>query len=426
MLLIATLSLVAGADASVAAPRGVSSWTQQDTIASDGAWDDRFGTSSAVDGDTAVISADDAKVGDNYSQGAAYVFVKQYGEWAETQKLVASDGASMANFGAAVAIAGDTILISAIGANIEGSSNQGAVYVFTRSGDTFAETQKLVASDGISGDAFGNAITIEGTTALIAAKGATIGSNTLQGKVYVFTADGGNWSQQQVLIADDGASNDLFGSSIALEGSVALIGAPTLTYNFLHAGWAYVFTESNGTWTQAHKIIPDDSALGDQFGAAVGLSGDVALISTTGNQFAHGAAYAFKNDGGAWTQLQKFGPSDSASGDEFGNALAMSGKIAVIGAQRMMVDDHQGAAYVFNQAVDGTWSQSEEFTESAGTSLDFFGGAIAFDGSTALIGVPGATVNDAQFQGAAAFYMRAPDDGFFCSGFELGETGACP
>ena len=105
-------------------------WAEQDVTASDGANDDRFGTSVAVSGDVAVVGAFDAKVGDNYQQGAAYVFTRQAGTWTETQKLVASDGAGMANFGAAVAFAGDAILVGAIGANVGGNSAQGAVYVF--------------------------------------------------------------------------------------------------------------------------------------------------------------------------------------------------------------------------------------------------------------------------------------------------------
>jgi hypothetical protein len=370
-------------------------WTEQDVVASDGAWDDRFGTSVAVSGDIAVIGAFDAKIGDNYSQGAAYVFAKQDGVWTQTQKLVASDGAGMANFGAAVAITGGTILIS-------------AVYAFSESDGIWTETQKLAADDGGSGDAFGNAIATDGSIALIAAKGATINGNTLQGKVYVFSVAGGTWTQNQALTADDGASNDLLGTSLALNGDIAIIGAPTLTYNFLHAGWAYVFTASGGTWTQTQKIFPDNSAVGDQFGYAVGFNGDTALITSTGNQSAHGAAYAFKYNGGNWTQTQQFGPSDSASGDEFGNVLAMAGSSAVIGAQRLVIDDHQGAAYVFSES-DGVWSQTQEFTETAGTSLDFFGGAVAFDGTTVLVGTPGATVADAQFQGAASFYSASGD-----------------
>jgi hypothetical protein len=78
----------------------------------------------------------------------------------------------------------------------------------------------------------------------------------------------------------------------------------------------------------------------------------------------------------------------------------------VIGAQRIVIGGHQGAAYVFSES-DGVWGQTDEFTESTGTSLDFFGGAVAFDGNTALIGIPGATVDDNQFQGAASFHTRS-------------------
>lgn len=381
-------------------------WLQQGVLADDGAWDDRFGTAVAVDGNVAVIGAADAKVGDNYDQGAAYVFVRQDGVWTQVQKLLADDGAGMANFGTAVAVAGGTILVSAIGANVDGSSNQGAVYVFGQVGGSWTQSQRLVADDGGSGDAFGNAIALEGSVALIAAKGATVNGNTLQGKVYVFVTSGDEWAQQQTLVAPDGAGNDLFGQSVALDGDIALVGAPTFTYNFQHNGWVYAYANVGGTWEQTQKIVPNDSTQGDQFGYAVGLSGDTALISTTGNQFSHGAAYVFENDAGTWTQMQRMSPADSASGDEFGNALALSGTTAIIGAERIVLDGHQGAAYVFSES-GGIWGQSDEFTESAGTSLDFFGGAVAFDGSTALIGIPGATIESAQFQGAASFYAHS-------------------
>jgi len=381
-------------------------WTEQDVLAADGAIDDRFGTAVAVSGDIAVIGAADAKVGDNYQQGAAYVFALKSGVWTQTQKLLASDGAGMANFGSAVALAGDTILIGAINANVGTTSDQGAVYVFTRTDGVWTQTQKLASNDGGSGDAFGNALALDGGTALIGAKGASVNGNTLQGKVYVFTCAGSTWTQAEMLLANDGAGNDLFGSSLAFDGDVAIIGAPTLTYNFLHAGWAYVFTATDGIWTQTQKLTPTTSAVGDQFGYAVGLAGDTALVTSTGNQFAHGAVYVFRNGGDGWVQTQQLAPADGASGDEFGIVLAMSGTGALIGAQRLVLDGHQGAAYLFS-ATDGSWSQTQEFTESAGTTLDFFGGAVAFDGTTVLIGTPGATVDGEQFQGAASFYSAS-------------------
>lgn len=425
MLLLCLLVVVGAAysNSSEAAAPAPLEWMTETVVADDGAGDDRFGNAVAVDGDTAVIGAFDAKIGDNYYQGAAYVLIRQNGSWTQAQKLVASDGAGMANFGSAVAISGDTILVSATGANVDGHSLQGAVYVFHDIDGTWTETQHFSSSDGGSGDSFGNAIALDGSTALIGAKGATVDGNTLQGKAYIFASSEGVFSETQILQADDGAGNDLFGQSVALEGATAIVGAPTFTYNFQHAGWAYVFANSGGTWTQAQKIVPDDSALGDQFGYAVGLSGDTALASATGNQFAHGAAYVFKNDGSSWTQQQKLAPSDSASGDEFGNTLAISGTTAVVAAERIMIGEHQGAAYVF-AATDGTWAQTDEFTEDAGTSLDFFGGSVAFDGATVAIGTPGATIDGHQFQGSASFYAHG-DNGIFCAGFEAGDGGSC-
>lgn len=384
-------------------------WLEQEVTADDGAWDDRFGTSVAVAGDTAVIGAFDAKIDGNYYEGAAYVFKRIDGVWTQTQKLLASDGAASSKFGAAVALDGSTMLISAIGANVADHSAQGAVYVFAESAGVWTQVQKLVSSDGAGNDAFGNALALDGSTALVGAVGASVSGNTLQGKAYVFAESDGIWTQQQVLAADDGSANDRFGESVALDGDVALVGAPTLTYNFNHAGFAYVFTHAGPAWAQTQKLVPAETALGDQFGYAVGLSGDTALITSTGNQYAHGAAYVFKNTDDTWSETQKLSPGDSASGDEFGNALVMSGSMAIIGAQRMVVADHQGSAHVFVDA-DGSWSETHEFTTSAGTALDFFGGSLAFDGTTALVGMPGASIGENNFQGSAFFYTPSGGD----------------
>jgi hypothetical protein len=415
-------------------------WTEQIVTEDDGVADDRFSTAVAVSGDTAVIAsavwsynaagavrAANGKSGASVNanqRGAIYIFTRQDGVWTQTQKLFASDAAEYSNFGSALALEGDNLLVASLNANVGDVSQEGAVYAFTRSGDTWTQTQKISSSDGASADAFGSAVALHGTTAVIGALDGHPNGNTMQGKAYVFTLADGIWTEQQILVADDGASNDRFGQSLAFDGTTILIGAPTLPYNFNHAGWVYAFEQSGGSWAQTAKIIPQDTAVGDQFGYAIGVAGDTALISSIGNQFAHGAVYVFAHSGDAWTQMQKFSPDDSASGDQFGNALAMQDGTAIVGAQAMVAGEQKGTAYVV-QASGGVWGTPMKLVEGGAGSLDLFGSAVAYDGTTALVGAPGATVDERNSQGYAHFYAAPPPERIFCSGFEGGADATC-
>jgi len=402
--------------------------------AQDGIADDRFGTAVAVWGDTAFIasgvwsynltgqspggmrSLNDEEPAAN-QMGAVYVFHRENGTWTQTQKLFASDAANYSNFGSSLAFDGSTLLVASLNANVGDVSQQGAVYAFSRDGDMWVETQKFSASDGISTEAFGSAVALQGSTAVIGALNGTVGSNTSQGKAYIFTQSEGVWSQVQVLTADDGSSNDRFGQSVAFDGSSILIGAPTLPYNPAHGGFVYTFEKSGDVWSQTGKLLPDDSAVSDQFGYSVALDGNSALVGSIGNQFARGAVYAFNRPGGVWQQVQKIMPDESSSGDQFGNAISMHGATAVVGAQMSVTDSGKGRAFVLS-ALDDVWSTPSELEQDAPGSLDLYGSAVAYDGATFLVSAPGATVGDNATQGDVSFYVDTAADVVFSDGFE--------
>src|SRR5262245_19087522 len=150
---------------------------EQKVTASDGTTNSYFGSAAALNAAYALIGAD----GENSFQGAAYIFSKVNGTWSEGQKLTASDGRSGDEFGYRVALNGHTLLVGAFTATINGIVSQGAAYVFNRSGDTWSESQKLTADDGALFDNFGAAVAIDGNTLVVGANGATIGSNPAQG-----------------------------------------------------------------------------------------------------------------------------------------------------------------------------------------------------------------------------------------------------
>jgi hypothetical protein len=173
--------------------------------ATDYAAGDHLGISVAVSGDTLIAGAYRANVGGNSNQGAAYVFTRSGPNWSQQQKLVAADGAADDQFGISVALDGDTALVGAYLANVGGNFRQWAAYVFTRSGASWSQQQKLAAAAGAASDEFGYSVALDGETALVGTYGANVGGNSNQGAAYIFTRSGASWSQQQKLVAADGA-----------------------------------------------------------------------------------------------------------------------------------------------------------------------------------------------------------------------------
>lgn len=302
--------------------RSGTTWSQQAKVtAADGTSADFFGDSVALRGDTAVIGARNKSGPVAIRQGAAYVFVRgannvwDNGSADQQAKLTASDPAEDDAFGISVAVSGDTALVGANGDD-DGGSLSGSAYVFTRSGVLWSPQSKLLASDASSSDQFGRSVALSGDTALVGAP--FTGSN--QGAGYVFTRSGAVWSQQGILSASDAASSMGFGISVGLSGDTALVGA----YNTLPAnpGAAYVFTRSGAVWSQQAKLIAPDAAAGDQFGFSVSLAGESALIGAPlddgpagSNQ---GSAYAFLRNGTVWNPQAKL---TAGSNDVNGNGI---------------------------------------------------------------------------------------------------------
>jgi len=252
-------------------------WSQQAKLhASNGAARDWFGYAVALSNDTALIGAvRDEDLGT--SSGSVYVFTRDAtGTWSQQAKLLAGDGDANDWFGNAVALSNDTALIGAVQDDYLGSLS-GSAYVFTRNATgTWSQQVKLLAGDGDANDWFGDAVALNNDTALIGASGDD-DLGTYSGSAYVFTRDAtGTWSQQAKLLASDGVANDWFGDAVALSNDTALIGAH---WDNDVSGSAYVFTrDATGTWSQQAKLLASDGAASDRFGNAVALSNDTALI----------------------------------------------------------------------------------------------------------------------------------------------------
>lgn len=351
-------------------------------LANDAAANDSLGYSIAVSGDTGIVGADADDNTGGTNAGAAYVYFRTGGTWAQQAKLTASDGAANDQFGISVAISGDTAIV---GANGSGATDTGAAYVFVRSGTVWSLQAKLMASDAAAADDFGWSVAISGDTAIIGADGDDNAGGSNAGSAYVFVRSGTVWSQQAKLLASDAAANDDLGYAVALDGNTAVVSSTQ------HApgGAAYVFVRNGTVWTQQSRLLASDAAAGDGFGISVGISGDSAIIGAWNNAHAGinfaGAAYVFERTGTTWGQQAKLIASDATTLQLLGTSVAISGETAMAGA----IDDSSGTgtgeAYVFVRS-GCDWVQAEKLLASDAAANDSFGIAVALSGNTATVG----------------------------------------
>ena len=402
---------------------------QSKLTADDGADDDEFGYSVAIDGNTAVVGAP----GSNSNAGAAYVFVfteaddDDDGVWSQVAKLTASDGAATDEFGYSVAVDGDTIVV---GAHLENANDDdqvitddvadsGAAYVFTKpeSGGwaDATETAKLTAFGAAESDEFGISVAVHGETVVV---GAHLDDHTDgdgdtdddEGAAYVFTKPGsGGWAdatETAKLTASDGTANDKFGISVSLDDDTVVVGAHQPQYEENGAnvevgpGAAYVFTKpATGGWTdntEGTKFTAPDGAANDEFGVSVAIDVDAVVVGAhlhdVGANANAGAAYVFTRDSnsGKWGQPFKLTASNGHADDGFGNSVAVDGTSAVVGAY---LDDRDNAAsdtgstYVFARKL-GVWSQTLNLAGPGPDQNDRLGYSVAVDDGTLLAGAP--------------------------------------
>ncbi|MEN8131781.1 MAG: FG-GAP repeat protein [Pseudomonadota bacterium] len=385
----------------------------QKLLANDGADVDLFGASVDVDGNTAVIGARYSD-GTEINSGAVYVYVQDVdGLWMPQAKLSAPDGVNFDEFGYSVAINGDTIVIGAYGDDDNGSTS-GSAYVFTRNGSTWSVQAKLIADDAATSDYFGFSVAASGNTAVVGApQEDQMGFNS--GSAYIFSRDNsGIWTQQAKLIASDGNFDDRFGISVSTDGDTAVIGAYKDDDNGTDSGSAYVFVRGvSGVWTQISKLTASDGVASDRFGNAVAVDGDTAVIgalSDDDNGNASGSAYVFTRSNSSWSEQTKLTASDGASGDEFGYAVAITGDMAVIGARLdddILIDS--GSAYVFTR-IGTSWSEQVKLNASDGASGDAFGYSIAISGETVVVGAANDDDNGTASGSAYVYSVFSTDD----------------
>jgi hypothetical protein len=272
--------------------------------ASDAGVMDHFGNAVAISGERLAIGAYRDTHSGGLNEGSVYVFERDQGgacTFVEVQKLTASDAAAGDWFGWSVAVGGDVVVVGARNDGHAAGPVSGSAYVFERGqGGLWAEAAKLVASDAAIGDRFGSSVALTDDTAVVGAPGDDHMGGANAGSAYVFQLNQGGpgaWGEVAKLTAGDASTGDRFGDSVSISSGTALVGARRDDHSGgVDAGSAYLF-ESDQSWGESGWIVASDGGLGDLFGASVAISGSAALVGAFRDDHASGidagAAYVF-------------------------------------------------------------------------------------------------------------------------------------
>lgn len=349
-----------------------------------------YGSSVDIDGNYAVVGAKGA----NSSTGLAYVLYFNGTVWETQATLKASNGTSGDEFGYAVAISGNTIIVGAWNDN-----SKGTVYVYERpvsgwSGNNVFEDAVLHPSNPEIDEYFGKSLDIDGDVIVIGA----YGDNSFKGSAYVYEKPATGWenmTQTAKLTSSVEQDGDDFGKSVSISGDIIVIGAYQDDYNSINnCGSAYIYVKPGTGWVSTsnyeQKITAYDKAAEDKFGRSVAIDGNTLVVGAYGKNSNAGVAYVYENDGSTWNNLGKLIASDADADDYFGISVDIKGNSIIVGAYENNYNSEtkNGTAYVFTKPVSG-WTDMNEtqmLNASDFASYDRFGISVAITDENICVG----------------------------------------
>jgi hypothetical protein len=315
---------------------------------------------------------------------------------------------STEGFGDPVALSGDVAIVGDH-TDCDLGTWAGAAHIYRYDGTSWVSEQKLLASDGATNDIFDAAVAISGDVAIIEADlHDHLGTDA--GAAYIFRYDGSTWIEEQELLAPDGVSRDEFGRAVSISGNVAVVGAQRDSDMATDAGSAYIYRYDGVNWIYETELYAFDPGAGDLFGMSVSISGDVVVVgSSYHNEVSddEGAAYIYRYDGLGWREEAKLVASDPEENDSFGKSVSASGDVVVVGAD--YEDDagsNAGAAYIFR--YDGAdWLEEKKLRPYDARDIEDhhgFGRSVAVAGDYIVVGADGD--DEAEEDAGAAYLYR--------------------
>jgi len=399
---------------------GGGTWPEdQLLVAADAADSDYFGYSIASNGTTALVGVVYDDEGSYGNAGSVRVFERSAGSWAQVDRLLASDYINSGFFGRSVSMSGDTAAIGSNGISFK----RGAAYIFVGGPSVWTEEQKLTAPDAAALDEFGYSIAIDGDTVVVGSRMADHSTLINPGAAYVFTRAGSVWSFEQKLVAGDPGQDDWFGYQVAISGDTVAVTA--LQHDA--TGAVYMFTRSGTVWSQQQKLIASDGPDVGNLGICLTLVGDtLAAGANTTDHTAMvnaGAVYVFERSGASWSEVQRLTASDAREEVGFGSSLAVAGDTLLVGAGNddLYGIENAGSAYLFDR-TGGVWTEQQKLVTGEPEQGARLGFTVAVTPEVALVTAPFAEVDVATDAGAVCSYDHAGQ--LFADGFANGDLSA--
>jgi hypothetical protein len=342
--------------------KGPTGWTEAGILTSTfGRARDHMGGNVAIHGDTIAVTKGLFTIGSIIGPNAAInVFERPAGGWTTMNETVTlSPIRPGEGYGSGLAVSEDAIYVGATKARV-GEHSPGAVYVYRRPAGGWTrnvrDAVRLSAYSGLTGDGqLGRSVAVEGNTLVAGAR-----DNMGLGAVFVFERPPGGWTNSTGAVARLTASKPTPGAAlglcVAISGNTIVAGAPNHDFGLGSQGAAYVFVKPPDGWvdaTESAVLLPSDTAFLDQFGSTVAIDDDVILVgkrlAEVNGQLNQGAAYVYLRPPTGWrdaTETQVLVASDGITQDRFGVSVALGDNTALIGAFHWG-NNGQGSAYVF-------------------------------------------------------------------------------
>lgn len=352
-----------------------------------------FGAATGISGELVAVGAP-ATDFDGVDSGAVYLFRRNGTGWDPSGILVPEDPSPFAHFGASVAVFKHRVVVGAPGDGQSGFG-AGAAYIFEPVGTDWSQTAKLTAFDARGGEQFGSAVAMRGDRIVVGAPfDAERGFNS--GAVYVLSRFGDRWMHEAKLTTAETVGAAQLGGSVALGDDLVLIGARSDNAGGSASGSAFLFRRANGKWIQEARLVSADAAPMDFFGWSVALHDDRALIGARlSNTFGPlvGAAYLFERTESGWVPgpslaLAHEGQAFAARIGSFGRRVALSEHVAVVAGDSVRDEGRASVALQVFRRNEAEWAPQESLTVFAGQDVQQFGPGLALDGEVAVVGAP--------------------------------------